>query len=311
MNLDRIVIPIIPLQAGALPYENNELDLTWLQSGDLRKLQTDPRMQKDVHQYPYPGTWYLLPQVTKPPFDNIKVRRAVAHAIDRENVVKVSQGFAIPAWSMIPPGFPGATDDAKIKAIQRYDKKAALEQLKGTPFEGGKNWPKITLSMREEGLGSKPLAEAVQAVLLDSLNMKTELEVLEQRVFRERLWKQDLQFVWIRWFMDYPDPHNEYFDTFYGKKTTGKRQAWVNDAFDKELEAGRDTRDTAKRLAHYKKAEEIMQADVGYVPVAWVIRYFAAKPWVKGFEKNKQGLLVLDGNIYINMLRHLYILDKG
>src|SRR5207247_10982494 len=59
----------------------------------------------------------------------------------------------------------------------------------------------------------------------DLLNMQTDLEVLEPRVFRERLWKQDLQFVWIRWFMDYPDPHNEYFDTFYGKKTTGKRQA--------------------------------------------------------------------------------------
>jgi oligopeptide transport system substrate-binding protein len=311
VHIERAVIPIIPVQAGSLPYENNELDLTWLQPGDLKKLQSDPRMQKDVFQYPYPGTWYLLPQVTKPPFDNLKVRRAVAHAIDRDNVVKVSQGLAIPAWSMIPPGFPGAVDDPKIKAIQRYDKKAALEQLKGTPFEGGKNWPKITLSMREEGLGSKPLAEAVQAVLLDSLNMKTELEVLEQRVFRERLWKQDLQFVWIRWFMDYPDPHNEYFDTFYGKKTTGRRQAWVNDAFDKELEAGRDTRDTKKRLESYKKAEEIMQTDVGYVPVAWVVRFAAAKPWVKGIEKNNQGQNVIDGNIYVDMMRHLYLIEKG
>jgi len=311
VHVEKMIIPIIPVQAGSLPYENNELDLTWLQPGDLKKLQSDPRMQKDVFQYPYPGTWYLLPQATKPPFDNLKVRRAVAHAVDRENVVKVSQGLAIPAWSMIPPGFPGAVDDPKIKAIQRYDKKAALEQLKGTPFEGGKNWPKITLSMREEGLGSKPLAEAVQAVLLDSLNMKTDLEVLEQRVFRERLWKQDLQFVWIRWFMDYPDPHNEYFDTFYGKKTTGKRQAWVNDAFDKELEGGRDTRDPKKRLEHYKKAEEIMQMDVGYVPVAWVARFAAAKPWVKGIEKNKQGQNVIDGNIYVDMMRHIYIIEKG
>src|SRR5258705_8834659 len=130
----------------------------------------------------------------------------------------------------------------------------------------------MMLSMREEDLGYKPLAEAVQAVLLDTLNMKTELEVLEQRVFRERLWKQDLQFVWIRWFMDYPDPHNEYFDTFYGKKTTGKRQAWSNEAFDKELEGGRDTRDTAKRMGHYAKAEEFLQTDAGNVPVAWVVR---------------------------------------
>jgi len=311
VHLARVVIPIIPVASGALPYENNELDMTALQAGDLRRLQSDPRMQKDVFRYPFPGTWYLLPQATKPPFDNLKVRRAVAHAIDRENVVKVSQGLAVPAWSMIPPGFPGAVDDPKIKALQKFDKKLALEQLKGTPFEGGKNWPKITLSMRDEGLGAKPLAEAVQAVLLDALNMKTDLEVLEPRVFRERLWKQDLQFVWIRWFMDYPDPHNEYFDTFYGKKTTGKRQAWVNDAFDKELEAGRDTRDPKQRLEHYKKAEEIMQSDVGYVPVAWVVRYAAKKPWVGGVEKNKAGEFVIDGNIYVDMFQHIYIMEKG
>src|SRR5881397_4376809 len=55
----------------------------------------------------------------------------------------------------------------------------------GAPFEGGKNWPKITLTMRDEALGSKPLAEGVQSVLLEQLQMKTDLEVLEPRVFRE------------------------------------------------------------------------------------------------------------------------------
>ena len=207
-------------------------------------------------------------------------------------------------------------NDPKVRAEAAKEagdrgEKLALEALKGTPYEGGKNWPKISLSMRDEALGAKPLAEAVQAVLLENLNMKTDLEVLEPRVFRERLWKQDLQFVWIRWFIDYPDPHNEYFDTFYGKKTTGKRQAWTNEAFDKELEAARDTRDTKKRMAHYARAEEIMQSDVGYVPVAWFVRYAAAKPWVKGIEKNKRGEIVVDGNIYVDMLQHIYIVEKG
>ena len=309
--LDKVTIPIIPVASGALPYENNELDMTSLQTGDLKRLQSNPKTVEEVFRYPFPGTWYLIPQVTKPPFDNVKVRRAVAHAIDRANVVKVAQGFAIPAHAMIPPGFPGALDDPKIKAIQQFDPKLAMAQLKGTPFEGGKNWPKITLTMRDEALGSKPLAEAVQSVLLEHLNMKTDLEVLEPRVFRERLWKQDLQFVWIRWFMDYPDPHNEYFDTFYGKRTTGKRQAWSNDAFDKELEAGRDTRDPKKRMAAYAKAEEIMQTDVGYVPVAWTVRYAAAKPNVRGIEKNRQGEFVVEGNIYVDMLPHLYMVERA
>jgi oligopeptide transport system substrate-binding protein len=311
VTLERVIIPIIPVAAGALPFDNNEIDLTSLQVADLKRLQADPRASRQVFRYPYPGTWYLLPQVTKPPFDNLKVRRAVAHAIDRENVVKVAQGFALPAHSMIPPGFPGTLDDPKTRGLQKFDPKLAMSMLKGTPFEGGRNWPRIVLTMRDEALGAKPLAEAVQSVLLEHLNMKTELEVLEPRVFRERLWKQELQFVWIRWFMDYPDPHNEYFDTFYGKKTTGRRQAWTNDAFDRELEAGRDTRDAKKRLEHYAKAEEIMQTDVGYVPVAWVVRYAAAKPWVRGIQKNKQGESVVEGNIYVDMLPHLYMVERA
>ncbi|PYM41206.1 MAG: peptide ABC transporter substrate-binding protein [Candidatus Rokuibacteriota bacterium] len=267
--LDKVVIPIIPVASGALPYENNEIDLTSLQTGDLKRLQSNPK------------------------------------------TVEEAQGFAIPAHAMIPPGFPGALNDSKTKAIQRFDPKLAMAQLKGTPFEGGKNWPKITLTMRDEALGSKPLAEAVQSVLLEHLQMKTDLEVLEPRVFRERLWKQDVQFVWIRWFMDYPDPHNEYFDTFYGKRTTGKRQAWVNDAFDRELEAGRDTRDPKKRMAAYSKAEEILQTDVGYIPVAWTVRYAAAKPTVRGMEKNRQGEFVVEANIYVDMLPHLYMIERA
>src|SRR6184192_4174997 len=133
--LEKAAIPIIPVASGALPYENNELDLVSLQTGDLRRLQSNPKTVEEVFRYPFPGTWYLIPQVTKPPFDNVKVRRAVGHAIDRANVVKVAQGFALPAHSMIPPGFPGAIDDPKIRAIQKFDPKAAMAMLKGTPYE--------------------------------------------------------------------------------------------------------------------------------------------------------------------------------
>lgn len=311
VTLEKIIIPIVPVASGAAPYDNNELDVTQLQTADVKRMQANPKVAKEAFRYPYPGTWYLLPQVTRAPFDSVQVRRAVGHAVDRENVVRVAQGFALPAHAMIPPGFPGALDDKKIRDLQRFDPKQAMAMLKGTPYEGGRNWPKITLSMRDEALGSKPLAEAVQAMLLEHLNMKTDLEVLEPRVFTDRLWKQELQFVWIRWFMDYPDPHNEYFDTFYGKKTTGRRQAWTNDAFDRELEAGRDTRDTKKRLAHYAKAEEIMQTDAGYVPVAWVVRYAAAKPWVRGLQRNKAGEPLVDGNIYVDMLPQLHVIEKS
>jgi oligopeptide transport system substrate-binding protein len=310
ITLERIIVPIIPRASGFLPYENHEVDYALVPPGDLRRLQADPKMSQEVTRYFYPGTFYLIPQVVKPPFDHPKVRQAMSHAIDRKIIAeRVSQGFAIPAHAMIPPGLPGYFDDEALKQIQRFDPKFAMESLKGTPYEGGKNWPKIVMSMRDEPYAAKPMAEGVQAMLQEVLHMPTELEVLEPRVFRERLWKHDLQLIWLRWFMDYPDPHNEYFDTFYGKRTTGKRQAWANDAFDDLITKARGELDTQTRMGLYRKAEEVLQSEVGYIPVVWTVRYVAFKPWVKGLPRNKEGHIVPDGNIYRGMLEQLYIVE--
>ena len=72
VTLEKVVIPIIPFAAGVLPYENNEIDLTILQAADLKRFQDNPKVAPEVFRYPYPGTWYLTPQVTKPPFDNLQ-----------------------------------------------------------------------------------------------------------------------------------------------------------------------------------------------------------------------------------------------
>lgn len=310
ITLERVIYPIIPRAAGFLPYDNNEIDFAVVPPGDLRRLQADPKVSKEVTRYFYPGTFYFVPQVTKSPFDNPKVRQAMSHAIDRKIIAeRVSQGFGIAAHAMIPPGLPGYFDDEALKQLQRFDPKLAMESLKGTPYEGGKNWPKIVMSMRDEPYAAKPMAEGVQAMLREVLNMPTELEVLEPRVFRERLWKQDLQLIWIRWFMDYPDPHNEYFDTFYGKRTTGKRQAWANETFDDLISTARGELETTKRLALYRKAEEVLQTDVGYIPVVWTVRYVAFKPWVKGLPRNKDSHIIPDGNIYRGMLEQIYIVE--
>ena len=311
VHLDTVITSIIPPTSGLLPYENNETEFSLVSLGDLQRARSDPKLSQEVFPYPYPGTWYLIPQVTKPPFDNVKVRRAVARAIDSAIVATVSQGFAIPAHCMVPPGFPGYVDDKPLRDIQRFDPTAARGELAGTPFDRGRNWPKIVLSMREEAYGAKPMAEAIQAMLLEHLNMRTELEVLEARTFLDRLWKQDLQLVWIRWMMDYPDPHNEYFDPFYSKRSTGKRQAWTNAEFDRLLETARGERGTRRRGELYRRAEEVLQRDVGYVPVTWVVRYAAVKPWVKGIETNRSGERVVDGNIYVDMLSHLHITERA
>ena len=70
VTLDKVTIPIIPVQSGALPYENNELDLTALQTGDLKRLQSDaPDGQGSL---PLPVPRHLVPHA---PGDEAAVRQ--------------------------------------------------------------------------------------------------------------------------------------------------------------------------------------------------------------------------------------------
>jgi hypothetical protein len=61
----------------------------------------------------------------------------------------------------------------------------------------------------------------------------------------------------------------------------------------------------------YEKAEEILQRDVGYVPVVWGTPYAAFKPWVRGIKRNRAGEVVIDANIYSRMLTHLYVVEPS
>ncbi|HEY7494221.1 MAG TPA: peptide ABC transporter substrate-binding protein [Candidatus Tectomicrobia bacterium] len=314
ITIEKIVRPIITLQAHLLAYENNEVDVVVeVPASDFKRLQNDPKLSQELIPYDAPITWYLTPQVTHPPFDDLRVRQAVSHAIDRKTIAeKVIQGLGIPAHAFIPPGIPGHLEAAKypqFAEIQKFDPRLALESLKGSKYEGGRHWPKITLTMREEGPNPKAMAEAIQAMLAQHLRMHIELEILEQRVFRERLWKLDLQFIFIRWFADYPDPHSELYDTLYSKLVGGRRQAWSNPEFDTLLEKGRETLDWNKRFELYMQAEEILQQDVGYVPVVWGQYFSMFKPWVQGQPRNSREQVVVDGNIYRWAREHMYIVE--
>ena len=305
--LDRVVIRIMAPRSATELYLRDALDVLRLQGASVRRFEMSPELAPEAFPFFAPGTWYLIPQVTKPPFDNLNVRRAVSHAIDRAAVAAAGWGFAVPAHSMVRPGLPGARDDATVRRLQRFDPDLAMSLLRGTPYEGGRKWPRVTMTMREESFGAASLAQAVQGELFEHLNLRTELRVMDPRKFRERLWLHEFQLVWIRFFVDYPDPQNLYGDAFYSRRTTGARQAWRSDTFDAAIEAGRQTLDPVARLAHYARAEDVLQTEVGYIPVAWIVGRGAAKPWVRGFQTNRAGERLLDGDLYADMLSRLYV----
>lgn len=307
VTLETVVRPIIPAQQGLLPYEAGEVDWAIVPGPDLERVREDAQMSSELIRYVYPGIWFVTPQVTIAPFDQLEVRTAVSHAIDRQRIVDVTNGQGQPAFSMMPPGLFGFFDDPEITDIQVFDPDLAMEALVGTEFEGGQNWPEITLSLREEQHNSQIMAEDIAAQLEENLGMDIAIEIMEARTFRDALWNLELQLIFIRWFYDYPDPNNGYFDMFYSVRDTGRRQAWSNAEFDDLTIQGKEESDPEARLEIYRQCEIIIQEERAYIPTTYRVSFYTFKPWVQGIPVNRQGFVVPNGNIYVTMWSDIFI----
>lgn len=312
LNFKKVYEPIVPGASAVLMYERGEgeqqLDWVNIPAADLTRYQDDPELAEQLKKYVYPGIWMLVPSNGIEPFQNdeegLKVRRALSRAVDRGRIVELTNGLSAAANCMVPSGVFGFIDDPEINAIQAFDPALAMEQLVGTPFEGGKNWPEITMHMRgsEEPYNADLMANDIVAQLQENLGMSVNIQVWPEASWRPELFKNEFQLVFLRWWYDYPDPNNGYGDMFYSQKSSGKRQAWSNAEFDELVNQGKSVPDPEARLEVYKEAEKVIQGDVGYIPVVYRVDQYAFKPWVKDVSVNRQGFTVPLGNIYARML---------
>lgn len=312
IKLKKVFDPIVPADAAVLTFERGEGDqrFDWVNipASDLTRYQEDPELSEQLKKYVYPGIWMLVPSNGQEPFQNdevgLKVRKALSHAIDRDRLVELTNGLTTPAYCMVPTGVFGFLDDPEINAMQAFDPAAAMELLVGTPYEGGQNWPEVTMHMRgsEEIYNADLMANDIVAQLQEHLGMAVNIQVWPEASWRPELFKNEFQLVWIRWWYDYPDPNNGYGDMFYSQKASGKRQSWSNAEFDDLVNQGKAEPDPEKRLEIYRQVEKVIQEDVGYIPVVYRVDQYAFKPWVKDVAVNRQGFTVPFGNIYVRML---------
>jgi len=318
-KLRKRISPIIAAEAMLPAYEAGEIDR--IGSGgtvalaEVKRLKGDPKLSKEMHVFSLTGTFYLAPAYSQKPFDVRGVRLAVAHAIDRDAIVKnVLQGIAQPAYTFVPPDAPGYLDPKKyswIKEATDYNPKLAMDQLRGTPYEGGKNWPKVTITFRRDELAGVPaqVAQAIQAMLKENLNLSIDLEGLEGRVFRGRMWEHKIQLNYVRWYMDYPDPNDNLFLVWFSSRTGGSRHEYKDAEFDKMVDQAAAAPTWDQRMALYAQAERRMLEDGAAVYVYYPFGVRLYKPWVQGMPINSAGLPAEDWNIYPGAVNEMYIVD--
>ncbi len=301
--------PIIAAQDEFTAYQNSEIDIHLHGAlGNLQKVQGDSTLSKEFHKYNLFGTWYLEPNVQMPPFDVKEVRLAMAHAIDRETIVnKVLKGLGTVAYTMTPPGMPGY-DDNKYDEFTSYDPEKAKALLKGTPYEGGKNWPKITMTQRNNE-GDAPVAagDAMIAMLKQNLGMEIDHELGDPKDTYNRMYQHRIQLMWWRWYIDYPDPNNTMYLVWYSKFPTGERNTFSDDTMDKLLQDAAGVQDQQKRMQMYFDADKIIAENGAGIFVYNPWNYMLLKPYVLDMPQDKDGNFVPDWNVYLRMEDHLKI----
>lgn len=284
--IERIVVVNIGQPSQLMPaYEANEIDFVngggTLSPADLEIVGADPDLNAQYH--PHYGdfrTYYFAFDTSQPPFDNLLVRQAFAHVLDREtilaNVVK-RQGMA--AYSFLMPGFPAANSSAHQETYA-FNVEGAQQLLAEAGYPNGEGFPKLTLKLRAEGPTPLAVAQAYAAALNESLGIEVEVNNMDFKAFMDELNAKPtgVQFTLISYGMDYLDPSN-----MLGVFLSGGRHPWSNAEYDSLVrEASSFTGDPAERVRMFQEAETILVNDAAFVFTYHQTPGDLIKPYLKG-----------------------------
>jgi oligopeptide transport system substrate-binding protein len=233
---------------------------------------------------PFLETLFIRFNTTKAPFDNKKVRQALARALDREVICRVLlSGSREPAHFFTPPNTAGYTATARVPS----DFEAARKLLAEAGYPGGKGFPPVEIQMNIDAINKK-VFEAVQEMWRRELGINVRLTSNDFRVYLDNERTLSYQVSRSRWVGDYNDP-NTYLDMFI---TDGlnNRTGWGNRDYDRLIaEAGR-TLDPTARMAIFQQAEAILLDEAPVAPVFFGTRTFLIHPSVKGWVPSLLGI---------------------
>lgn len=271
------------LLAGGSPmtmYENDEIDITGVGLNDIERVR-DPSepLNKEYVESESLDVYYIGFNTAEKPFDDPRVRRALAMALDRDLLANdILQGLFAPAKGVLPPGMPGYND--KLTGIP-YDPDAARKLLDEA---GGPDLLKdVTLLTTGQGASPSDVLEAITAMWEENLGVQITIEQEEFGSFLRDLDLGNFQIFSLGWIADYPDPQN-FLEIKFHSKSGNNETKYSNPDVDALLEKARVETDQGKRFELYQKAEETIVSDAPWVPLYHTKAHALIKPWVKGFE---------------------------
>ncbi len=240
---------------------------------DATQLRVDPLLQSN----------FLRFNVTRAPFDDIRVRRALALAIDRELLARtVLQGSRLAAHSITPPNTGGYQSTAHIAA----DFEQSRQLLTEAGYAKGQGLPAIELMVRNDEIMPR-LAEAIQAMWKTELGIIVTISQVEQKTWIQNQQNLDYDLCMSAWTADYPDPVT-FLEIFQGESAynwTG----WNQPAYDALLARAAHITNRDQRFAILAEAEALLLSESPVAPLFFGAQTYLIHPAVKGWAPSPLG----------------------
>ena len=247
---------------------------------------------KDYQHAPQQGVYFYSVNVTRKPFDNVWLRRALNWSIDRKAIANdLLKGTRDPWGLFAPTGYPGYDPPPPVT----FDPEKARAFLAKAGYPDGRGCPKISI-MFNTSEDHRRIAEAIQQMWKRELHIDVELSNQEWGSFLQA--QTQLQYDVSRrsWIGDYLDP-----TTFLGCMLTGdgnNRTGWSSPRYDGLLRAASKEVNPTRRFALLREAEALLLDESPVIPIYHYTVNDLVKPYVRGIVPN-----LLD----THPLRHVWI----
>lgn len=257
------LLPCVSASTALNLYETGQADIVWDKELVPTELIDILRQRDDFHSFDYLGTYFLRFNVTRKPFDDVRVRKALALAVDKERIVgKITKAGEKVARCYVPPGLPNYTSPPGLG----YDAAEARRLLAEAGYPGGKNFPLFHYMYNNTGKSHEQIAVELQEMWQRELGIHVELRKLEWKVYLRAQGMLDYDTCRGSWIGDYNDP-NTFLDMFMSNNGNN-RTGWKSPRYDAFLRQANGQKDPREREKLLQAAESLLiQEEVPIVPI--------------------------------------------
>jgi len=262
-------------------YQNDELHIGAVPGIELDAVKSGKSpLSADYKPQPRMAISYIAFNPEKAPFDDIKVRQALAMSMDTQKINEVLFfGSQRVADGILPPDMPGYTESV---SGPKYDAARARQLLAESKYAG--KMPRIILTYGGPAGDAPDLLTAITSGWKEVLGIDVELEARDYSAFLRDLRKRNFQAFDTGWIADYPDPE-DFIDKLFYSESIQNEQGYKNAEVDKILLQARSERDKNARFALYARAEQMILDDVAIIPILWPVDHLLVKPCVKNWPQ--------------------------